>query len=436
MRVRHSLVRTGRALVLVSVLGLCGFGLVMVYSASSVKDYQVLGDSAYHLVKQAQWLVAGLAAMVLTSRLDLRLSSRKLPLHRDAMAVGIAAWGASVVGLLLVAAVGVERYGARRWLELGPVGLQPSEFAKLGVVLLVAALLAIWRRGEMAGETTFWRVMGASLVVFALVMFQPDMGTAVSIAAGVFIVLVLAGVRGRLLAGLAGIGLIGGMALIVVESYRMDRVLSFLDPWSDPSDKGYQIVQSLLAFGSGGLGGVGLGLSRQKFSYLPMAHTDFIFAIVGEELGVVGSLAVVAAFAAFVTGGFMVAIGSANEYDTLLAGGLTGLVGTQAVINMCAVTGLLPVTGIPMPFLSYGGSSLMLTLVCVGLVLGVARRSERAPVAVRSHGSAKRSSMTAAGMPSSTWKGRVREIPFERRRDGGARVPRADRRTHPRTRRA
>ncbi|MCL4079106.1 putative lipid II flippase FtsW [Coriobacteriia bacterium Es71-Z0120] len=436
MRNQRSLVRKGRALMLVSALGLCGFGLVMVYSASSVKDYQVLGNSAYHLVKQAQWLAAGLVAMALASRLDLRLSSRRLPLHRDALALGLVAWCASVAGLVLVFAVGVERYGAKRWLDFGPIGLQPSEFAKLSVVLLVAALLAKWRRGEMAADRAFWGIAGASLSVFALVILQPDMGTAVSIAVGVFVLLVLSGVNGRVLLGLLGAGAGAGIALIAVESYRMDRVLAFLDPWSDPGDKGYQIVQSLLAFGSGGLGGVGLGLSRQKFSYLPMAHTDFIFAIIGEELGLIGSLAVVAAFAAFVYGGFLVAMGSASEYDKLLAGGLTGLIGTQAVINMCAATGLMPVTGIPLPFVSYGGSSLMLTLVCVGLVLGAARRAERSPAAVPSRASAKRSSAAAVGGPSSTRKGRVREIPVERRRDSGAHLPRADRRTHPRTGRA
>jgi cell division protein FtsW len=421
---------------LVSVLGLCGFGLVMVYSASSVKDYQVLGNSAYHLVKQAQWLAAGLVAMALASRLDLRLSSRRLPLHRDALAVGLMAWCASVAGLVLVFAVGVERYGAKRWLDFGPIGLQPSEFAKLSVVLLVAALLAKWRRGEMAADRAFWGIAGASLSVFALVILQPDMGTAVSIAVGVFVLLVLSGVNGRVLLGLLGAGVGAGIALIAVESYRMDRVLAFLDPWSDPGDKGYQIVQSLLAFGSGGLGGVGLGLSRQKFSYLPMAHTDFIFAIIGEELGLIGSLAVVAAFAAFVYGGLLVAMGSGSEYDKLISGGLTGHIGTQAVINMCAATGLMPVTGIPLPFVSYGGSSLMLTLMCVGLVLGAARRAERSPAAVPSRASAKRSSAAAVGAPSSTRKGRVREIPVERRRDSGAHLPRADRRTHPRTGRA
>ncbi|GAV31464.1 bacterial cell division membrane protein [Coriobacteriaceae bacterium EMTCatB1] len=438
MRARRSTVRTGRALVLISVLALSGFGLVMVYSASSVKDYQVLGNSAYHLAKQAQWLVVGLLAMLFASRLDLRLSSRSLPLHRDAVAVGFAAWGLSVAGLVAVLAAGVERYGAKRWLELGGVGLQPSEFAKLGCVLLVAALLAKWKRGELGGWQAVAQVGWMTGLVFALVIFQPDMGTAVSIAIGVFILLVLAEVNGWLLAGVAGAGGLAGVLLVFVEQYRMDRLMAFIDPWSDPSDKGYQIVQSLLAFGSGGIRGVGLGLSRQKFSYLPMAHTDFIFAIVGEELGLIGSLAVVLVFATFVVGGFMVAIGSASEYDRLLAGGVTGLIGTQAIINMCAATGLMPVTGIPLPFVSYGGSSLMLTLGCVGLVLGVARRAERSPTAVRARRAPQQPRTVAAPRDASrlSRKGQLREIPVERRRDRGAHLPRADRRAHPRAGRA
>lgn len=430
---RATVAGTGKRLVLISVLALSAFGLVMVYSASSVRDYQVFGNSAYHLARQAQWLLAGLCIMALAARLDLRVSERRLPAHRDAAMVGWAAWGLSVVGLLAVAVSGVERYGATRWLQVGPVSLQPSEFAKLGCVMVTALMLTRWKRGALTGFELAASVVMTSLPVLALVILQPDMGTAVSIALGVFALLILGGVDARALAGLAGAGAALGILLATSAEYRYERVLTYLDPWRDPSGAGYQIVQSLLAFGSGGVGGVGLGLSRQKFFYLPMAHTDFIFAIVGEELGLIGALCVVMAFAVFIVGGFMVAIGTRNEYDRLLAGGLTTLIGSQAVINMCAVTGLLPVTGIPLPFVSYGGSSLMFTLGCVGLVLGVARRAERAPVAVR--GSARSARRTARSRPAThptTGKGQVREIPLERRWDRGARLPRAGGRAHPR----
>ncbi|MDI6712916.1 MAG: putative lipid II flippase FtsW [Anaerosomatales bacterium] len=435
---RHaSAVRTGKRLVLISVLALSAFGLVMVYSAASVRDYQVFGNSAYHLVRQAQWLLVGLCIMALAARLDLRLSDRRLPAHRDAAMVGWAVWGFSVAGLLAVAVSGVERYGATRWLQVGPFSLQPSEFAKLGCVMVTALMLTRWKRGALTGSELAASLVMTSLPVLALVLLQPDMGTAVSIAVGVFALLVLGGVDARALVGLAGTGAALGVVLATSADYRYERVLTYLDPWRDPSGAGYQIIQSLLAFGSGGVGGVGLGLSRQKFFYLPMAHTDFIFAIVGEELGLIGAFCVVAAFAVFLVGGFMVAIGTRNEYDRLLAGGLTTLVGSQAVINMCAVTGLLPVTGIPLPFVSYGGSSLMFTLGCVGLVLGVARRAERSPEAVRSSArTARRAAGSRAATHPMTMKGQLREIPVERRRDRGARLSRAGGRAHPRAGRA
>ncbi|MCX8006904.1 MAG: putative lipid II flippase FtsW [Coriobacteriia bacterium] len=436
MSSRASSLRAGRALVLVSVLSLSAFGLVMVYSSSSVRDYQVLGDSAYHMVKQAQWLAIGLACMFVGARLDLRLSDRKVPTHRDAALVSWVTWAGSAAGLLAVAAFGVARFGAKRWLVLGPLSLQPSEFAKLGCVLVTALLLVRWRRGVLTGGELAAQVMMTTLPVLALVILQPDLGTAISIASGVFVLLMLGGVDGRLLAGIASGGGLVAAVFTVTSEYRLERVVTFLDPWKDPSGSGYQIIQSLLAFGSGGVGGVGLGLSRQKFSYLPMAHTDFIFAIIGEELGLIGTVAVVAAFAAFVTGGFMIAIRAGSEYDRLLAGGLTALIGVQAVMNMCAVTGLLPVTGIPLPFVSYGGSSLMFTLGCVGLILGVVRRAERSPVAVRKD---RRSSTDVPGVAharGTAKKGRLREVPAERRRDRRAHLSRADGRTDPRARRA
>lgn len=437
MKGRGATARAGKRMMLVSVLALSAFGLVMVYSASSVRDYQVFGNSAYHLARQAQWLAAGLCIMALAARLDLRMSDRRTPAYRDAAMLSWTVWGVSVVGLLAVAVAGAERYGATRWLQIGPFSLQPSEFAKLGCVMVSALMLARWKRGLVTGSELAASLVMTSLPALALVLLQPDMGTAVSIAVGVFALLILGGIDARVLAGLAGTGAALGLLLATSADYRYERVLTFLDPWRDPSGSGYQIIQSLLAFGSGGVGGVGLGLSRQKFSYLPMAHTDFIFAIVGEELGLVGALCVVAAFAVFLVGGFMVAIGARNEYDRLLAGGLTALIGSQAVINMCAVTGLLPVTGIPLPFVSYGGSSLMFTLGCVGLVLGVAARAERAPAAVRGPASGTR---RTAGSRSATHptmrKGQLREIPLERRRDRGARLPRAGSRAYPRAGRA
>jgi cell division protein FtsW len=235
-----------------------------------------------------------------------------------------------------------------------------------------------------------------------LIILQPDLGTTLTLVAAVAMVLILAGIDWRWAVG-AFVGAVGLVAIaIAVEPYRVKRVLAFLDPWADPQGKGYQTIQALLAFGTGGIDGVGLGLSRQKFFYLPEAHTDFILAIIGEEAGLIGALAVVAGIAVFVWAGFRIASGAKDPYGRLVAGGLTGMLAFQATLNMAAVTGLMPITGKPLPFVSYGGSSILVTMICVGLVLSVSQYGACAPRAVRSR--------KGNGEPR-------REIPDERRRD-------------------
>jgi cell division protein FtsW len=233
------------------------------------------------------------------------------------------------------------------------------------------------------------------------------MGTTVTLAVAVVFVLALAGSDLRWLAAATGfVGVLGAL-FIATSEYRAARVLGFLDPWGDPQGRGYQTVQALLAFGTGGLDGVGLGLSRQKFFYLPEAHTDFILAIIGEEVGLLGTLAVVAAFAVLAWAGMKIAAGAKDEYGRLVAGAITGMIAFQAALNMAAVTGLFPVTGKPLPFLSYGGSSMLVTMICVGLVLSVSEHGAKAPRAVRVR--------TPKEAPQ-------RESAHERRRDRGPRV--------------
>jgi cell division protein FtsW len=215
-----------------------------------------------------------------------------------------------------------------------------------------------------------------------LIMLQPDMGTTMSILVASYLVFALGGVEGRYLFGVAATGVAAIPAMILIEPYRAARFLAFMDPWADPRRGGYQIIQAMLAFGSGGLTGVGLGLSRQKYFYLPAAHTDFIFAIIGEELGLVGTLAVVAAFLVMAYAGFRIAITARDPFGRLVAAGLTSLIVTQAVMNMAAVTNIMPVTGIPLPLVSYGGSSVVFTMGCVGLILSVARHGSRGRVRV------------------------------------------------------
>jgi cell division protein FtsW len=264
-----------------------------------------------------------------------------------------------------------------RWIDLGGVTVQPSEYAKLACVLVAAHLLTLRHSRKITGKEFWGRLALACGVVVVLVMAQPDMGTTVAILIAVYMVLLLGGVSWRLLTGVfvSGVG-VAAMA-IALAPYRAARFLAFLDPWADPQGNGYQSVQALLAFGSGGLDGVGLGMSRQKFFYLPAAHTDFIFAIIGEELGLVGTLATVGGFLVFAYAGVRIALGARDPFGRLVAGGVTSMIVTQAVLNMAAVTGLMPVTGIPMPLVSSGGSSLTFTLGCIGLLLSVSTYGTR-----------------------------------------------------------
>jgi cell division protein FtsW len=371
-------------LVLVT-LGLVAFGLVMVYSASSARALLGSDDPAYYLKRQAVYAVVGLAALVLLSRFDYRrLRHAAGPLLL-----------ASFVLLVAVLAVGTAVNGARRWIPLATFTFQPSEFAKLGLALWTAALLARRPAPQSLGDLArpIGLVVGAAC---GLILIEPDLGSALAICVMVAAVLLVSGTPLRTLAGAGGIAGTLVLAAIWLEPYRRARIFSFLDPWHDPQGAGFQSVQAMIALGSGGVFGVGLGESVQKIYYLPEASTDMIFAIVGEELGLVGVIAVVAAFALFAYAGFNIALRCRDPFGKRLAAALTALVCGQAALNVCAVMGLAPLTGIPLPFVSYGGSSLVVGLAMVGILLNIAVN----------HGVAV-----------------VSEVPDRGRRDGRARAP-------------
>jgi cell division protein FtsW len=348
-------------LLVVVTLGLVAFGLVMVYSASSARAALAADDPAYYLKRQALYALVGIVALVLLSRTDYRL----LRYFVAPLLLG------SFVLLLVVLVLGTPVNGARRWLELGPTAIQPSELMKLALTLWIAAYLARRPAPQTLGELLrpIGLVVGAAS---ALILVEPDLGTAISIAIMVAAVLVVAGTRLPTLALAGSLGLIVVLGAIWLEPYRRERLLAFLDPWQDPEGVGFQSVQAMLAFGSGGLFGTGLGESVQKVYYLPEASTDMIFAIVGEEIGLVGAFAVLAAFVVFGYAGFNVALGCRDPFGKLLAAGLTALVCGQAALNVSAVMGLAPLTGIPLPFVSYGGSSLIVALASVGILLNIA----------------------------------------------------------------
>ncbi|MDO8986889.1 MAG: putative lipid II flippase FtsW [Coriobacteriia bacterium] len=358
---------SSRYLLMGSTLLLLMGGLVMVYSASSVADYVNFSDSAYHFKRHAISILIGAIALFVAQAFDYR------KLRRMAWAF----YFGCIASLVAVLLIGVGKFGAQSWIDLGPTTIQPSEYAKLACIMVTAVLFCQLEERTLRFKDLWSRLALSVGGVIFLVMLQPDMGTTMSIVLSVYLVLLLAGVRWTVLLGTATVGMAGVMTLMFAASYRAARMRAFLNPWADPQGSGYQSIQAMLAFGSGGIDGVGLGLSRQKFFYLPAAHNDFIFAIIGEELGLLGTVAVVAAFLVLTYAGIRIALGTRDLFGRLLAGGLVAMIAVQAVMNMAAVTGLMPVTGITMPLVSYGGSSMTFTMLCVGIVLSVSKYGSR-----------------------------------------------------------
>ena len=345
-------------------------GLVMILSASSVAALSNYGSSWYFFNRQFAWALVGATAFVVASRVDYH-SWRRIAPH-------LLVTSLVLLCLVLVPSIGIMVDGSRRWLGWGALRVQPSELAKIALLVCCAAVLD--RRAHLMGNARAWRpVVLLALAFMGLVVMEPDLDSTVLLAVVACSMLVVAGARARHLAVLAGSGLALATVLALAAPYRRARVLTFLDPWSDTSNTGYQISQSLIALGSGGVDGVGLGAGRAKWLFLPNAHTDFIFAIIGEELGLVGCVLVLGLFAAFGLVGFQVARRAPDGFGALLAAGVTAWVVGQAIINLGAVVALLPVSGITLPFLSAGGSSLVFTMTGAGILANVARQSPARP---------------------------------------------------------
>ena len=352
-------------ILLFATLALLAIGVVMVYSSSAVKAHLEFDDPFHFLKRQIIWAVLGIGAMLIAMKFSY------VKLHRYAKPMLYVAIGLLV--LVKIPGMGREVNGAVRWIGLGPLSLQPSEVIKIAMVIFLARILSHKPEQIRSFVKGLLPPLGLLALVAVLIMLQPDLGTTLAIAATTFMVLIAAGARwGHIAAlGTGGIGLV--VMAIAAAPYRMKRILAFLDPWADPSGKGYQTIHALLALGSGGLFGLGFGQSRQKFLYLPEGHTDFIYAIIGEELGLLGASVIVILFVIFVWRGYKTAISAPNPFACLLAVGITSMVGIQAGLNIGVVSGLLPVTGITLPFLSYGGSSLLFTMVPVGILLNISR---------------------------------------------------------------
>jgi cell division protein FtsW len=353
---------------LVVVLNL--IGLVMILSASSVQALTNYGSAWYVFERQFAWALIGAVGFFVSSRLDYHVWQRHSRL--------LLAFGFVALVVVLVPGIGIQVQGARRWIGIGSfVGFQPSEIAK--VVLLVFTADVLTRRADRIDDTraTVIPVIGALVMFAALVMVEPDLATSIELGFIVISVLVVAGVPGRALVKVFG-GVAGATTLLaLVEPYRRQRMLTFLHPWHDVANKGYQISQSLIALGSGGATGVGLGNGRAKWQFLPAAQTDFIFAIIGEELGLFGTLMIVGLFAVFAVAGYRVAMRAPDRFGSLIAAGVTTWVVGAAVLNIGMVTSVLPVSGVPLPFLSAGGSSLVILMIAAGILVNVARRCEQ-----------------------------------------------------------
>lgn len=350
-------------------------GLLMVMSSSAISAYAQFGSGFMFFVRQAISALVGIGAMWVTSRMRYTVWEK--------LAFPVLAVTGLLLGLVLNPGTGHSVAGSSRWLQLGPVTIQPSEFAKLAAALYAAKFLA--RRGDRLGDPA--ELVPMLLVMTALgglVMLQPDLGTTLIIVGTLFLMLFVSGARLKHLGVMGGVGLIAGIGLIFSADYRRERFLGFLDPWGDPGRSGWQLIQGLIAFGSGGITGVGLGASRQKWLYVPNAHTDFIFAIVGEELGLVGALTMLFAYGLLMYAGIRVAARAPDAFGRILAAGIVSWFGIQTLVNLGAVTGVLPITGVPLPFLSYGGNALIVALAAVGILVNIARsasvRSTRVPV--------------------------------------------------------
>jgi cell division protein FtsW len=359
----------GDKLLVLSAAGLTAFGLIMVFSASEVQGYLWYGNPAHYFEMQLVWLGLGLGLLWFAAHFDYH---RLRPLALPGAILGLA-----LLVAVLIPHIGVTQYGAQRWLNLGPLTMQPAEYAKLAALLFMASWLE--RRRERLGSleegvVPFLAILG---VATGLIMLERDLGTTLVVAAILLSQFLIGGGRKRHFLLLAVIVCLTLVLFIRIEPYRLQRIMGFLDPWADPLNTGFQSIQSLVALGSGGIFGVGLGQSIQKYEWLPFAHTDFIFAIIGEETGLIGTTCVLSGFGLFTYRGYRIALKAPDIFGALIACGITTWISFQALVNIAAVTVTLPTTGIPLPFISYGGSSLAISLLALGILMNVAIQGEK-----------------------------------------------------------
>ncbi|MCX7982477.1 MAG: putative lipid II flippase FtsW [Syntrophales bacterium] len=351
---------------LVLTLILVSFGTVMIYSSSSIMALDRFKDGQFFLKKQLVFFLLGLLVMLVTQKLPYE--------YWQKLAYPALIFAFLLLVLVLIPHVGIKVGGARRWIRIGPFSFQVAELAKVAIIVYLASYLA--KRQHQSLDFIHGVVIPLAPIIplVVLVLMQPDLGTSIIIVALSLSMLFLGGIRMKYIFSVFLLALPVVAWLMISKSYRLNRLKVFLDPWQDPQNSGFQIIQSLLSFGSGGTFGVGVGDGMQKLFYLPEPHTDFILAVIAEESGFVGVITVIVLFAVFIYRGLMIAFKSKDRFASLLAAGLTMLVGIEAVINIAGVMGLIPLKGLALPFLSYGGSSLIMSMLAVGVLLSISSR--------------------------------------------------------------
>lgn len=351
----------------IDVILLMLFGLLMIYSASSIWAEYKFGNSLHYSLYQGAFIIIGIFLMLFLSKI------KPVFYYQNATKLLIIAF--ILLILVLIPGIGIVRNGSRSWFGIGGFGIQPSEFAKLSLIIFTSKYLERSNKFLKDYKKGVFPILGILLLTFGLIMLEPDFGTGMILVISILSIMFVAGVNMKFFFLLGALGIVGIIGLIMIAPYRMDRITSFLDPWSDPLKTGFQIIQSLYAIGPGGLLGMGLFNSRQKHFYLPEPQTDFIFSIISEELGVLGVIIVVSLFGILLYRSIRISLKCEDKFTKYLSFGLTFQMIVQTIMNLAVVIGLIPVTGVTLPFLSYGGSSLLISSISVGIILSISRKS-------------------------------------------------------------
>ena len=349
----------------IDVVILMLFGLLMIYSASSIWAEYKFGNSLHYVIYQGSFIVISLFLIIFLSKIK--------PSFYYQNATKLLIISIVLLILVLIPGIGIVRNGSRSWFGIGGFGIQPSEFAKLTLIIFTSKYLERSNKFLKDYKKGVFPILGILLFIFGLIMLEPDFGTGMVLVVSVIAIMFVAGVNMKFFFILGAVGVVGIIVLVMIAPYRMDRITSFIDPWSDPLGTGFQIIQSLYAIGPGGLLGMGLFNSRQKHFYLPEPQTDFIFSIISEELGVLGVIIVVSLFGILLYRSIKISLKCEDKFMKYLSFGLTFQMIVQTIMNLAVVIGLIPVTGVTLPFLSYGGSSLLISSISIGIILSISK---------------------------------------------------------------